>query len=455
MRLNIRLMGILHGILVIALIGYAVLRGSTRIRGKNAAAAILLGLVIGLSLVIIGYVGVFFGRLIKSAVSRQREFLADASSVQVTRNPSGLAGALKKIGGTISGAKLENRHAEEASHLFFGNALNPSWFGLLSTHPPLAERIRRLEPGFDGTFAAAAETPLVHAEEIGALSQAAASPASAAPSVPLRPSEAVSRAGTLEPEQLAYATSLIAALPARLRTDLRDPFGAQAAMFSLLLSKDADAQRVQYEALNALVEEALVRETVRIHALIEPLGREIRLPLVDMALPALKQLSSGQYQRFRDAVCTLIEADQEVQLFEFTINRILLRHLDPHFFGAPKREEKFRSLYQVRDECSTLLSALSHVGDSDENKSRLAFAAGTPFLGGAAATFRPLEECDLGSLDTALEKLAHLTPPLKKRVLEACAACVARDGRATLEELELFRAVADALDCPIPPFLTS
>ncbi len=160
MRLNIRLMGLLHGILVLALIGYMVLRivgnspGRVSTRrssddNKGAGGLILAILAAGVALLIIGYVGVFFAHLIKSAVSRQREFLADASAVQFTRNPSGIADALKKIGGWSKSSKITSPRAEESSHMFFGSAMMLSFF---ATHPPLAQRIQRIDPNFKGNF---------------------------------------------------------------------------------------------------------------------------------------------------------------------------------------------------------------------------------------------------------------------------------------------------------------
>ena len=147
MRLNLRLTGIIFGIISLAVIGRILFytRGGSR---NNRNALPLLGLV----LLFVGWIGVFFGRLIQAAVSRQREFLADASSVQFTRNPGGITGALKKIGGLSYGSKLKNAHAGEAAHMFFGNGMAEPFFGLLATHPPLTERIRAFEPGFNGKF---------------------------------------------------------------------------------------------------------------------------------------------------------------------------------------------------------------------------------------------------------------------------------------------------------------
>jgi len=147
MRLNLRLMGVVFGILCLSVIGRVLLRARGRGRGGRGAAPWML---LGVALVAIGSIGSFFGRLLQAAVSRQREFLADASAVQFTRNPAGLSGALQKIGGI--GSRVESAHAMEASHMFFGNGVGRPLFGLLATHPPLETRIRAIDPEWDGTY---------------------------------------------------------------------------------------------------------------------------------------------------------------------------------------------------------------------------------------------------------------------------------------------------------------
>lgn len=456
MLLNIRLMGFLHGILLIALVGYAVMRGASRVRGKNAGGAILLGLVIGLSLMAIGWIGVFFGRLIKSAVSRQREFLADASAVQFTRNPSGIAGALKKIGGTTGGARLEASQAEEASHLFFGNGVKSSFLGLLSTHPPLEERIRRLDPQFDGKFPAVAlEAAPEAADPMAAVLehfQAAGLDASSTSTISLEPESAVARVGTLQPEQIAYAAQLVASIPRPVRDAIHEPVGAQAVVFGLLMDSDAEIRRRQWDQLTATAEPAVLQEARRLEGPTCELGPEARLPIIDMAMPALQQLSAEQYQKFRANICALVEADRQIRLFEFAFNRILLRHLDPIFSGTRRKIVQYYSLDPLRPDCALLLSALAHVGEAGADHAMRAFASASSRLD-LDPQMVPLEQCGIQAVDESLDRLSALSAPLKKQVLEACAACVGFDGQVTLEEAELFRAVADALDCPMPPFV--
>ncbi len=454
MLLNIRLMGFLHGILLLALIGYGVSRGASRVRGRNAGAAILLGLVIGLSLMAIGWIGVFFGRLIKSAVSRQREFLADASSVQFTRNPSSITGALKKIGGMTGGAQLETHNAEQASHLFFGNGLKASFLNLLSTHPPLEERIRRFEPQFDGKFPVlpVEAGPALGFDDSEGLAEVIA-PQFSSGTIPFQPGPVVARVGNVQPKHIAYAAQVVASLPDPLRNAVRDPVGAQAAVYCLLLDEDNAVSQNQRQMLAGSADPAVGAETEMLAPEVARISPEARLPLVDLALPALRHLSGDQYRSFRDNICQLVDADQQVNLFEFMLNRILLQHLDPVFFGRQKKMTQYYALDPLRKECAILLSALAYVGSPESEGARQAFDAAVSQLG-LPLELLPLEQCDLDSIDQALDRLNAISMPLKKQLLEACAGSVSFDGRVTIEEAELFRAVADALDCPMPPFVT-
>jgi Zn-dependent protease with chaperone function len=479
MRLNLRLMGLLHGILVIAMIGYWILRsagrssgGSSKKGGGGGQIALL-----GLAFMAIGGIGVFFGRLIKSAVSRQREFLGDAAAVQFTRNPPSIAGALKKIGGLSAGSRITNSHAEEASHLFFGNGMGKAFIAqlddLLSTHPPLADRIKRLDPGFDGKLpavdaAATAKLQLAAAEEeaagvlVAGLAPAAARPAPA-PAPPRAPPASVDiqagriagTVGTLDQAHIAHAASFMARLPAALRDTVREPSGARAIVFGLLLDRDPALRRAQLDELRRAADAAIYAETVKLAPALEQCPTEARLPLIDLALPALRRLSEPQHRVFRSAVERLIAADAKLSLFEFTLQRVLLRHLEPHFHPTRPPAVAYGSLRAVSGQASLLLSILSHAGQAQPERATQAFAQGAQQLADtrAVATLLPFEQCGLGELDRALAELAKASPAMKRKLLEACAAAIAFDKRVTIQEGELLRAIADSLDCPMPPFL--
>jgi Zn-dependent protease with chaperone function len=469
MRLNLRLMGLIFGILCLTVIG----RVLVQTRGKKNPLPLL-----GLALIVIGWIGVLFGRLIQAAVSRQREFLADAAAVQFTRNPGGLANALKKIGGLSAGSELEAPRAEEASHLFFANGLKSSFFGF-ATHPPLEERIRALDPTFDGKFPEAVTAvddavvppPL---PGISALSQPPPPPRAAVRPPPLPTAHPPPPPGARPPplptatiladigqpttEHLRYAADLHQSLSPSLQAAAHDPLGASALVCAFLLSSEPAARQKELEELGRGTSEAMLQETIRIWPEIQGLPSQARIPLVDMALPALRRLSPQQFEQFRAAVNSLIASDNETDLFEYMLQKIVMRHLETRFFPVGRSVTQFYDLPPLARDCGVLLSATAYAGQDDPAQARAAFAQGAESLGRIARCeipWVPPNECELSHLDAALQRFSQAVPQIKKNVLNACAQTVAADGVIQPREAELLRAVADALDCPVPPFLQS
>jgi Zn-dependent protease with chaperone function len=461
MRLNLRLMGLIFGILCLTVIG----RVLVQTRGKKNPLPLL-----GLALIVIGWIGVLFGRLIQAAVSRQREFLADAAAVQFTRNPGGLANALKKIGGLSAGSELEAPRAEEASHLFFANGLHSSFFGF-ATHPPLEERIRALDPTFDGKFPTAVRPPL---PGVSALSQppppprppvrppplpsAQPPPPPGARPPPLPTATILADIGQPTTEHLRYAADLHQSLSPSLQAAAHDPLGASALVCAFLLSSEPAARRKQLEELGRGTSEAMLQETTRIWPEIQGLPSQARIPLVDMALPALRRLSPQQFEQFRAAVNSLIASDNETDLFEYMLQKIVMRHLETRFFPVGHSVTQFYDLRPLARDCGVLLSATAYAGQDDPAQARAAFAQGAESLGRSARCEIPWllpNECELSHLDAALNRFSEAVPQIKKNVLNACAQTVSADGVIQPREAELLRAVADALDCPVPPFLQS
>lgn len=457
MRLNIRLIGVIYGILVIGLIGYVVLRaaGYGALAGRRSSRNnnTLPLLALGLALIVIGYAGTFFGRLIKAAVSRQREFLADASAVQFTRYPAGLAGALKQIGGYGAGSRLATPHVEQASHMLFGQGLSLS--SLMATHPPLPERIRRIEPGWDG------ELPQVQVAAADPGAEPGRAPmdgrtAGLAPSMAQRISQArrsaVEHVGDPTAEHLDYAAQLLASLPAPLRDAAREPYGSRAVVFALLLDSDPAIRGGQMQRLRSEADRHVYDLAARWSAQVAQLPPQTRLPLLDLAIPALRQLSPDQYRQFEANVNELIRADEQVNLFEWTLRRVLLRHLAPHFTRVTPPRIRYHKLRPLADPLATLLSTLAHVGHADPAAGQRAFEAGLRQTG-MELTLKPKQACGLHELDAALDAFAAGSPGIKKRVLRACAVCIEADAAVAPREAELLRAIADSLDCPMPPLL--
>ena len=440
MRLNFRLMGMLHGLFLIGALGYVLLR-----------VRVTTFVVIGAGLSVVGFSGTFFGNLIKAAVSRQREFLADASAVQFTRQPEGIAGALRKIGGLATGSKVESPNAPQASHLFFGRATS-GLNAVFSTHPPLAKRITRIDPSWDGKFP---ELPAEVVEALSAVGLASTAGGEVAALAGAEVANAVSQVGQPTPAHLQYAAELIDGLPGPVVAAAHEPYGARAVVYALLLDHAPEPRRSQLRHLEAAADHGVYEETLRLASQVEELGRRMRLPLLEIALPALRVLSSWQYQRFQENVVELVEADDSLDLFEWSLRRILLRDMQAYFGRLGPRRVRHASVRSVASSLAVLVSVLAYVGDRNPQAAERAFAAGWRVLSLPKRRLLPHDACGFNELDAALVELDRSLPQVKKRTLEAAVACITADRQVTVDETELLRAVSASMSCPMPPILRS
>ncbi|HXI70165.1 MAG TPA: M48 family metallopeptidase [Verrucomicrobiae bacterium] len=462
MRLNIQLMGVLFGILCLATVGRILLymrSGSSR--DKNPLP------LIGIALLIIGSVGVFFGRLIQAAISRQREFLADASSVQFTRNPAGLSGALQKIGGY--GSKMDSPNAPDAGHMFFGNAISNSFLGALATHPPLEDRIRAIDPAWDGKFKRLTEDkpenlfrrdpsrpPMPDAFRTVLGGVILGSGDEAKPPV-IQSRSVLPNLGTPTPLHLEYAEKLRDALPESVKSAVREPLGSAALIYALLLSSNETMRATQLATLAKNLSPEMYGNMVKLSADIASAAVPARLPMVNLALGALRQLSQEQFAQFSKTLQWLIQSDGKMELFEFVLQKIILRHLAPQFGGARSPVVQFYTIKPLVPDCVVVLSTLAHVSGGDAGEIQKAFDAGAPYLRAPDGDLAllPREQCGLNQIDAALNRLAQAVPQIKKNLIDACVHVVGADGVIQESEAELLRAIADTLDCPMPPFLSA
>jgi len=450
-RLNVRLMGIVFGILCIALLGRLMMRAGSRgsglvlrrSRGSPGAAIFALGLAV----FAIGSIGELMGKVIKAAVSRERELLADASAVQFTRNPGGIAGALKKIGGFAAGAQVASVRAEEASHFFFGDIHRRVFAAsLLATHPRLADRIRRIDPSFTGEFpqiGSGIAEPVDDAQSGFANTGGRVQQAMTA--------SVIADVGSPSPETLAGGRQLIAALPAALHDALTSPFSACAIVYALLVSEEPAVAAAQRAAIESACGRALRVETERLQGLVRSAGRASRLPLCSLLAPALRELSHEQRAAFSRAVQALIDADRAVSVFEYVLAETLRTRLADEAAPARRNGVRHRSLQSVRSELALLLSLLAHAGDADGRSAASAFASGASRLQGVALSILPPSDRLLMALGPALAELRALTPKLREPLVDACAHTALADLHVAEDEATLLRAVCDALDCPLPP----
>ena len=458
MSMNLKLVGMLNGILLIGLLGLGMLklmapndddeRGygysgfSSSSDDRSAWVVYILIFLGGLLLMIVGYVGLFFARLIQAAVCRQREYLADASAVQFTRNPHGIAGALKKLGAGSKGSRLNDYYAEQLAHMFFASNRGDA-IDLQSTHPEVSDRIRAVEPDWDGKFPKP-EGPTT-LEQYSGPGSVRVTPAA----VDSRPETIVRSVGSLTAGRVRWASDFLSDVPHAILHAARDAFSARGLIFALLLSEDPDVRQKQLDTISQTLNQGAVDETLNLISPVTEFGIAGRRVLCDLAIPALRELSDPQRQKFLQASRALIEADGRVTIFEFMLHEMITAQLQGNRQPAPVQ---YASLKPVMTDVQVVLSALAGADGKAPQAAAQAFQAGTARLQADVGLWQ-LHSVDLKALRGSLERLACCTPGVKRRVVDACAYCVAADGLVQVEESELLRVVTSLLACPLPPLL--
>jgi len=443
MRLNIKLVSWLHGIMLIGHIGRLLLRGTSKTRTsssrkRNDGVAVIL--MLGLVLTVGGYVGSFFGGLIKAALNRQREYLADASAVQYTRNPDSIAGALKKIGANAKGSIVSNANADEFSHIFFSQALTQGFLRLSATHPPLEERILRIEPRWNKIY-----PPLLpqneqlqdtKSDKTQFFKKGVATAVTAAAVL-----EKIDEIGTIQQEHLNEAKNLIDAIDTQLNEFAHQPFWARAVVWLLLISEDATLKQTQL----ALIPNTLKQtpEFATIEKMIKAQSIDKTIPLIEICALALKELSPPQYDEFKSIMGKLIKADAKVTFFEWALFTMVVKSVE-----GVKYQNKSYKLANVKNEVNILLSMLAHAQQKAEDK--------TPAFHKALQTLQmqPKEidaTINFQKLEAALQKLLHLNPMEKLQLVRAMIACVSYDETINQTQMQLLKAIGYAIDVALPP----
>ena len=464
MRLNVRLLGWTFGLLAVAIVARVVLQSSPssgRSR-KDGAGALMLA---ALAAMVLGYIGVFFGRLLQAAVSRHRERLADASAVQFTRNPVGLSGALLKIAGASAGSRLVAPEAEEVAHMLFAAGL-PRFF---ATHPPLEERLKALDPSFRASelpklaAEAARDSERQRAEDAArpsAFSQARPGPAVANSFTPAvdrsirghAPHDIAALAGTIANENVRYAENARIAIPEGLRDFVDSADHARALMLVVLASKVPEVQTEQRRILDAAYGAEFADRVFGMQALADSLAPSLRLPAVQQLFPALRRLPLAERQRLRDVVAQLANADARIDVFECCLTLLLAANLDDLNAGPLHGSA---SLMQEIAAIHTLFAILAAQGTGDETRARRAYEAGISVV---LPEHRPAYEQIAQwpkALADSLARLASLRPFAKKVLIEGLVRCIAHDQKLSVEEGELLRTVCSVLHCPLPPILAT
>jgi Zn-dependent protease with chaperone function/uncharacterized tellurite resistance protein B-like protein len=469
MRLNIRLIGLLAGILLIGMIGLRFLQFGGRGSDSKGAAPIV---ALAFAMMVLGFIGVFFANLIKAAVSRQREWLADASAVQFTRQTDGLEGALKKIGGIPTGSRLrDTRSATEVSHMLFGEGVKRSFASLYATHPPLVDRIKALNPSFDPREIDELKQQYSQRAPDGLAEDVAAGFAHAgtalgrpgpAPEPPLppgrraiSPEQVVARAGTFTPADLKYGAALHDRMPTEVRQLASQPSTAPVAVIALLLAAPgAPLQSRQLDSVARRLGPTRAREAAALSDRMARLPHELRLPFVALALPQL----AAHPREYQDAlVATLNDlavADGTVTMFEYCVTRLVWNYL----LDAADRSRRSKvgngSLQGVRPLVTTLLATLTVAGGGDQITTGRAFHGALRRLYEDAVTAdNPRSHSWQQTLDQGWAALDALEPKAKQALVEAMVESVLDDGTVMPSEAELLRAACGLMHVPLPVLL--
>lgn len=464
MKLNMRLIGWLFGIMMLSIIGRELLfhMQFVRLRGnRDNNNGALIGLVAAIALLVVGAIGVFFARMIQAAISRQREYLADASAVQFTRDPASIAGALKKIGGQQYGSKIESAKAGEASHMFFADGGMFSYG--FATHPPLDVRIRAVEASWNGEFTDS-HLPEVasqsyddgrqghrtHDERVSGFSGG-----SSKPQVHVE-REQWDHLGEASQTNIEVGTAIMASLQPEWIEASHDREHAQALVFGLLLASDNKLRSAEIKYLEKSMGKAATTLAVQWHQTLGDKHSSQKIALVDLSIPTLRRLSHPEYQRFIDASQWLIASDGQVDIFEFMLQKVLARHLSSHFEGAISPKVRYTKLSQISDELNVLISTMTGVGATSGDDLHEAYTLAADELAQKGARLQgilPPEHCGLDFVDGALRKIEASTSTMKRDILHACGLAVMADGVLGSHEAELLRAAADAIGATIPPFV--
>ena len=494
MRLNIRLMGLLFGIMAIWVVGrflmwggyFGLGDGGRRRRGGSSGQVALAGI----ALLAIGAIGVFFGRLIQAAVSRSRESLADASAVQFTRQTSGIAGALKKIAVFEEGSALQSARRDEVRHMLFGDAEQSSWF---ATHPPIMQRIKALEPGFkpeeldayvkqwlasggdpDHIELHATQHPwekAVHefARADGDVDIHGAPPTAGGETrtgaiggaIPARGAElaitAAAVAGQVASpgtDDYRAAADLHAQIPMALAAAARDPRGALATVFALAISEHPDVMAQQVQAVAQAFDAALADATRSLAAQMADLHPMLRLPLAQLAFPALKRRPRPEINALVKTLDALIHADGRVDLDEYCLAKLVQAQVVAALDPSASFKPGILKLADAQDELRDLAALVAHFGNDDDDSARRAFQAAMQDALPNASVMYALPEDWQTALDRALAALSRLRPEGKQLVVQALTRAIAVDGKVTLAESELLRVTCATLGCPLPPLLS-
>ncbi len=459
MRMNIRLLGPLFGIMLIGTMGGLLLRTTAfrRVRSsRESSGGVMVILLLGLSLTVIGYIGVLAGRMIKAAISRQREYLADASAVQFTRDNEGIGGALKKIAAWAHGSTLTDAGAEEVSHMLFANGLRQQFSGMLATHPPILDRIQRIGMQFSNQEMAelAAEMQNMDADRSTSTSSSADS-TQAGFNADAMSGFAASATQGFDDESLRSARTVINEVPDKIRNEVESVNTVREVVFALMLSEDGDVKEQQMQLIRNAGYAIDWQRIIAVRQQLDGLSGALRLPILDLAFPAVRQLTWQQRMDLFVVVEKLIPLDGMVSSFEYMLSRLLLQMLEESRRPDRRSGTKKLKLVQLQFHLRTLFSVLAIFGHDTEEQAIRAYNAGMSNLFDQQWPEYYLPADWVVNFDSALQAIDRARPLIKEEIIKSLLVTIGFDHEYRIEEYEMLRVISALLHSPMPLFSES
>lgn len=450
-RLNFHLIAWLHGLMALSVIARGMLRfAPSNDRGRRGGLPAVW--IAAFAVMVLGYVGLLFGRLMQAAVARRREMLADASAVQFTRNSEGLRGALLKIAASDAGGQLQEVNTDEVTHLLFFPPAQ-QWF---ATHPPLKGRIAALGAAFDAAELARVRQRLLAHESIPIEEMPAPMAASNAQpeifqrNVQLSTSNLAAAVGQVGASQLQWARQLHDSLPEVVTMAASNSDAAIALLFSLTLSDVAHSRVQQVQTIRTRLGAKIAAQVEAILPTTTLLSPVQRQPALFNILPQLRQLSADGRLRISSCLQEVVQINGPISVTHYALCKLAQSQLHDAFAGY-SRQRRAVSLAEVSDAAAQLLSVLVQHGHSDDQQARLAYERAMQHL--ALRRYRGYQrQLDWPHLlDLALMQLDRLAPMGKQWLIEAMSLAVTNDAQITVSEAELLRTFCACLHCPLPP----
>ncbi|MFK8051910.1 MAG: M48 family metallopeptidase [Woeseiaceae bacterium] len=454
MRLNVKMMGILFGIIIIGQIGRLIMHSSTRRRGLSSGRSRDGGnslVFVGLVLFVLGSIGVFIARLIRAGVSRQREYLADASAVQFTRQTDGIAGALAKIGGLNAGSRLTTVDTEEVSHMLIARGARAAWFSALASHPPLADRIQKLDPSFLRGDVPTPKPPKAP-PPMNALVSALSADNGDIRVESVSPAERIGSPGDSE---IALAAAIRKSIPGELYDAAHSREWAFYLAITLALSSEPHERERQLDALETQIGPDRCRRISRYADQLDDLGSRYRLPLLELCFPALKQRPAGQLEFLLSLVETIHGLLRKPDIRDTVFRTTLAVSLDASI--NPGRPARWKTTHlekaKTGDAAQTLLWLVSQFGHDSQQAANAAYQTGNELLGLDQKT--PDRPISIAESANALRNLQGLIGRDQQKLIDALVATISHDGIINVAESEFMRMISVSLNCPLPPIIDS